>query len=307
MSNALFRNKKGQVVDFFAGIQRAISWVLTSAPKPLLLIFFLLFLIVFSAIFGIILNTTGHFCDTAGNEYKTGAFSIVTNFGLIGSMPSNDELNSEVIDATDLPLMESTVMECTALYRTSSAGNWTYIDENNDEYDLPSGYYFKNDGCIICENPVKALPPGLLGGWKSRINICLDNIIYPKTYDDMGFIAKRSCGETLGRCAIPLGYYFDRNTATFVCDDELCSNEENGTNNLGEIWNLKLKEKGAKIQPPSPYGDRDYRNILRIECDNGNVTPKLRLAGIDIFNYKLWVMLMILSALLWAVFKIKQH
>ena len=297
------KGKKGQLVDVFAGIQRSINWLLTTAPKPLLLILFLLFIVAFGSVFGFLLNTTGNFCDTAGNEYRTGTFSLLTNFQLMGNMPHSDELDSETLDADDYT--SSTITECSFLY---SSTEWKYTELGSKDYEnLTSRYYFQDDGCITCEHQVWAIPQGFLGGYKSREKICLDETVYPNEREERTFFAKQQCGKTLGRCAIPEGYYYESSTDTFVCDDELCRNSNGSTNTIGQLWNLKLKESGAKIVPPSEHGDRDYRNAIRIECDNGDIKPALRVFGIEIFDYKLWVMLIILSALVWVMFKIKRH
>lgn len=303
MSPSLLRNKRGQTVDVFGAIQRAISWLLTTAPKPLLYLLFLLFLVAFSALFGFILNTTGNFCDTAGNEYQTGALQFSTNFQLISNMPSEEELDSETLDAD--AYTKGTIIECSYLYNNET---WVYYTRGNKtEKELPTNYYFKDDGCIICEQSVYAYTTNtLIGGRSTRINICLDQKIYPKSYEQMSFLEKRTCGESLGRCAIPEGYYYDAENDIFVCDSDLCRSEDGETNTVGELWNLKLKEKGATMKTPSVYGDRDYRNAVRIECEEGDLTPKLRFFGINIFDYKLWLLLMVLSALAWAVFKIKK-
>lgn len=296
-------NKKGQVVDFFAGIQRGISWFLQSAPKPLLLLLFLLFLVGFSALFTVFLNSTGNFCDTAGNEYKTGTFEVVNNFQLISTMPKEEDLNSEQLDADEYT--KGTIQECSFLYEQEE---WLYTEKGEKVYkNLTTSYYFQDDGCIECTHSVWAIPQGFLGGYKSRTGICLDQVVYPNDYEQRSFWEKRSCGETLGRCAIPEGYYYDATTDTFICDDELCKNEEGSTNTVGELWNLKLKEKGAKLRPESPYGEKDYRNALAIECDAGDLNPKFRFFGIEIFNYKIWLLLILLSAIVWTAFKIKRH
>jgi len=303
MRPSLSRNKKGQTVDILGGIQRAIGWLFQTAPKPLLYLIFLLFLVVFSSLFSFVLNTTGQFCDTQGNEYSTGGFQILTNFQLISSMPNDDELNSETLDADSYT--KGTVIECSSLY---SDAQWVYYTRaNKTPSNITTGYYFKDDGCIVCEQSVYAYPTGtVLGGRTTRINICLDEQIYPKTREEMSFIEKSFCGDWMGRCAVPEGYYYDSNLDRFVCDDELCMNEEGDTNTVGELWNLKLKERGATLKAPSIYGDKDYRNAVRVECESGSVEPTLRFYGIDVFNYKIWLMLMVLGGLMWAVFKIKK-
>ena len=148
MRPSLSRNKKGQTVDILGGIQRAIGWLFQTAPKPLLYLIFLLFLVVFSSLFSFVLNTTGQFCDTQGNEYSTGGIRVFTNLKLLSSMPNNDELNNEEIDPSSQPAIvyasgcakyfANTLRTLTATVETN---NWTYLDENKNRIQLPEDYY----------------------------------------------------------------------------------------------------------------------------------------------------------------------
>lgn len=299
----LLRNKKGTVIgDLFGGISSSISHFLQSAPKPVLIIIFLAFLLFFSVIFSFFLNITGNFCDTAGNEYKTGTFNLVGNIGLLSSMPSEEELDSSTLEVKE-PLGKSTLLECSLYVYSTATKNWTY-DNNDVLTQIPDGYYFRDDGCILCNEVVRAIPPE---GSLLSTEICFDNFVYPKDYEDMKWIEKRTCGKFLGRCDVPNGYYYDSNNNVFVCNSELCLSEEGVPSTQGDNWNLKLQEQGAKLTPPSTHGDRDYRNALRIECDIGDLNPKLRVFGVNPFDYRLWIFLFILSALIWVVFKIKRR
>lgn len=298
---SLLRNKKGTVIgDFFSGISSSINHFLTSAPKPILIIIFLVFLLFFASIFSFFLNITGHFCDTAGNEYKTGTFNFITNIGLLASMPSPEELDSTTIGAEE-ELFKSTILECGNYYY-----NWEYIDADGTRKNLTERYYFATSGrCVDCNQIVKAIPQE---GRAFGVDICLDRRAYPKSYDELSWWGRRTCGKFLGACDIPEGYYYDGENNRFVCYEELCLNNETGNpSTQGQLWNLKLKERGATITPPSVHGDRDYRNALRIECDAGDLDPKLRIFGINPFDYRLWVFIIILSALVWLLFKIKRR
>jgi len=296
----LLKSKKGTVIgDLFTGISSSISHFLTTAPKPLLIIIFLVFLLFFASIFSFLLNTTGRFCDTAGNEYKTGTFNLITNIGLLSSMPSQEELDSGTLPASE-GLFDSTILECGNYYY-----NWEYIDAAGVRQNLTERYYFATpERCTTCNQIVKAIPQE---GRAFGVDICLDLYVYPKEYEDMSWIAKRTCGKFLGTCDIPEGYYYDGNNNIFACYSDLCLNENGSVTTMGEAWNLQLKEKGAKLIPPSEHGDKDYRNAIRIECDPGELDPKLRVFGINPFDYRLWLFIIILSALVWLLFKIKRR
>ena len=296
MSPSLFRNKKGQTVDVLGGIQRAVSWLLTTAPKPLLYLLFLLFLIVFSALFGFILNSTGNFCDTAGNEYSTGVFSVSTNFQLIRSMPSDDELSSASLDPDD-NVISSTLATCVGFY----GSGWHYKDDNGTEQNLTIGSYYRSSNkCVSCD-----LVKVYSDTQTNFERICTGDA-YPLSPEEMGWWWRSTCGKQVGFCKPPINYYYESSNQQYVCNDDSCIQEEGEITTQGELWNQKLLEEGAKLKADSVYEERDYRNAVAIECEAGDLTPKMRFFGINIFDYKLWLMLMVLSALVWAVFKIKK-
>lgn len=295
MSPSLLRNKKGQTVDILGALQRAVSWLLTTAPKPLLYILFLLFLVVFSALFGFILNTTGNFCDTQGNEYTTGLFSVATNFQLIRGMPDEEDLSTATLDPDD-NLITRTLATCVGFY----GSDWKYKDENGNEQNLTAGSYFRSSTkCVDCE-----LVKVYSDTQTNFERICLGDA-YPLSPDEMTWWRRSTCGKQIGFCKPPINYYYESSANTYVCNDESCVDDGELTTQ-GELWNQRLKEEGAKLKTSSVYGEKDYRNAVAIECESGDLTPKLRLFGINVFDYKIWVFLMILSGLGWILFKIKK-
>lgn len=310
----LLRSKKGTVIgDIFGGISSSISHFLSSAPKPILIIIFLVFLLFFATIFSFFLQITGNFCDTAGNEYRTGTFNLVTNIGLLSSIPSEDELNSEAIPVEGGFIESELWYDCSNEYNEDflyKHSNGTWVQFTGERY-----YYIGTSKCVECLEEARVKPDIEDEGffytvtyspiWNEKV--CLDEKVYPKPYEELSFFGKISCNQEGegNTCSVPQGYYFDGNTNKFLCYEELCMG--NATNTLGKRWNLKLREKGATLQPPSPHGDRDYRNALRIECDKGDLHPKLRVFGVNPFDYRIWLFLIILSALVWVVFKIKRR
>ena len=227
-------------------------------------------------------------------------------------MPSEEEIDNEYISVEGGFFQENFWYDCSNLYYNNSQykndeGEWVNFGE--ERY-----YYIGTDQCVYCEEEVRVRPDlsdegffySITYGTPFKEKICLDSLVYPKEYDDLSWYGKNVCGKVDSVCSIPTGYYFDGNNNIFVCGENECLSE-NGTNTIGQAWNLKLKGQGARLTPPSQHGDRDYRNALRIECDNGDLNPKLRVFGVNPFDYRLWIFLVILSALVWVMFKIKRR
>lgn len=288
----ILKNKKGIVfADVIGAIQRTINWFFTTAPKPLLLLFFLIFIILFASIFGFVLNTTGHFCDTQGNLYKTGFLSIITNVELLTSMPSQKEIQEGVIRPSQTGFFDRTLPQCSP-YLTG----WTYEQDGIIRNLTPAHYFHDTGRCTQCKNITKTIPPE--GGLFSE-EYCSDNILLPKSHEDKSLWGKWFCGAFLGSCTIPEGYRYNRINNTFECTSPLCAATTT------ELWNLKLKETGAKIILQEEIARRDYRNAVSIECEPGRLDPEFKTFGIKIFDYKLWIILLLLTLLVWGVYKIK--
>lgn len=303
-SNSLFRmNKKGQVADILGGFQRVISWFIDVVPRPVKMLIFLLFILALGAVFSFFLNATGNWCDTAGNEYTTGFVSIFTNIDLLTNMPSNDDLDTDELNPNDKPFFDRSVLKC-SFYADTFENYIIKYENGTQKYLNESQYFFHDTGrCTYCEESVTLWVEGQ-GLFKE--DYCIDDILYPKPYDERSWSGKTFCGSFLGSCEVPEGYYYDRTRDLFICDDDLCKTINGTVSTIGEKWNLMLRNKGAKLKAPSPYGDKDYRNAISVECDAGDVNPKWRLFGIEILSYKLWVFLFVLSALVWALFKLKR-
>lgn len=289
-------NKKGQVADFLGGIQRFFSWLISSAPRPLQLMFFLIILLLFGVVIGWFVNLTGNFCDTNGNEYTTGVANVFTNLNLVFKMPSNDELSSTLYEPDEQVL--GIIPKCTKHYSSPF-----YYDENDTKTYLPtgSGDYYDGSFCTECESETIYSNITFDSG-----NYCLGDV-FRVPREDLSLLKKTFCGGVWQTgCEPPEGFFYDQSINSYTCIDDLCLETENETSTIGKRWNLLLKENGAKIKPESPYGEKDYRNAVGLTCDVNDVQPKIKFYGINIFDYRMWVFLFILATLVWLVFKIKK-
>lgn len=292
----IFIGKKGQVTDFLGGLQRGISQFLQTAPKPILYLLFLAILLLIGSLMGFVLNLTGQYCDTAGNEYSVPFLQVSDNFRLLINMPSNDELDTTTIDPNDAGFNYETVVDC-SYYVLDGVIRYS----NGTLVNISDQYLFHDTGrCTNCDEEVVLITNTL-----QNERYCFSDILYPKPYENRSLAGKLFCGNFLGSCTIPEGYYYDRSQNLFICDDPLCL--VNGSeSSVGQRWNLLLRDVGANLREPSVYGDRDYRNAVSVECDAGDVKPHLRFFGIEIFDYKLWIFLFILGVLIWTVINFKR-
>lgn len=293
----LWNNKRGIIgTDLISGIvaaiQRGISWFFTTAPKPLLYLIFLIFLVAFSLLFSYALNFTGNYCDTNGNEYTTGAFRIADNIELLASMPKNSELGQQ-----EIPVDETVALiipKCIAFFNDPYTYEGGWFITNRAYITNGSGYYYDGGFCTDCEkDKIFDNTTGNSGTY------CLGDV-YRLEDNEKSWAQKSLCGTTLGGCEPPANYYYDHNTASYVCVDNSCEGQT-----IGDVWNKKLLSIGAKIQEPDDIPKRSYLKALAIQCDVGDVNPKFKFFGIELFNYKLWVVIMLLSLLIWGVYKIK--
>ena len=281
-------NKKGFVwADLVGAFQRAVSWFLDTVPRPIKLLMFLLFLLGFVSIFGFLLNSSGNFCDTNGNLYETGFFSLGTNLELLSSMPSYEDLNKVELGITE------TTFTIFSKCETFIVDGFYY--ENGEKIYIENGTrnYYDGGYCTDCETRL-IISNLTLASTESCIT---DGYTIP--YEDKNWLKKYACGRQ--GCEPPVNYYYSFEDDSYVCEDnDICGNMT-----IGQNWNDLLKSVGAKITPATTFTDRNYRNAVAVSCDVGDLQPQFKFFGIKVFDYKLWVGIYLLLGLIWIVYKIK--
>ncbi len=297
---SIWKSKKGGIPilsEIVAGVKGLIDWFFTSAPRPLQLLIFLFFILGLFSMVGTFLNVTGHYCDTAGNEYKTGTLDLITNFELLSKIPDAEYLDGNILPADEkvLGVFDKCVEEIYNPYHYENTG---LFDAGDRVYlSTGTGKYYDGGFCSDCET--QTLYDNIT---HSKGTYCVGDVYRSEDRDDFNFVQRGVCGKSggLSACEPPSGYYYDFETANYVCISGDCADDT-----MGARWTQLLHDKGADLVPESPYGERDFRNAVAVECDIGDLDPKIRFFGIDVFDYRIWVFLLLLSALVWAVWKIK--
>jgi len=293
-ATSIWKDKKGVIptTDIFGAIQRFFSNFLTTAPKPLLYLIFLLFLVGIASLFGFFINITGNFCDTAGNEYRTGTFSLITNFELIQNMPDNDQLGQQEIIADERLL--GILPQCTNFFNEPYTYTGGFFSTNKTYIVDGSGYYYDGSYCTDCESD--KIFDNITG---DNGRYCLGDV-YAITYDEKGALQKSLCGTKFGGCEPPTGYFYDQSRNSYVCINDDCEGKT-----IGTIWNEQLLKTGALIVQEEDISRQDYRKVVSLDCEAGDVNPKFQFFGIEILDFRLWIALLLLAAIIWGVYKIK--
>lgn len=248
-------NKKGQA-DFIGNL-------LSTIPKPVLFLFFILLMAGIVALLSPVFNSFGIFCDSDGVVVSVPDANIITNFRLISSLPDADEIGGNSLDPNGL------VTKCTQYHDGKSRfTDWGCSDCTHIE-DLVSNIDTQAD---VCEGDAYRTPNANLS-WIKRKFIC-----------------------PLDSCLIPEGYYYDVDTGFYECIGD-CSSQT-----LAESRDKKLSELGAFPYYSEAVDDNSYSGLLMFGCsDNLKVQPTIK--GVPIFDLKIWAVMILIILLLWGIMK----
>lgn len=293
-----------------------IDFFMSKTPAPIKFVVFLLFLIVFSAFFSVILHFVGIHCDSEGNVQKTPMTSLFTNYNIMTA--GNEEFNSsayfpeEKQAGINLDVIGTTT-KADCLYEVCMAENKTIEDKEflfypNPDcvtepfylFDRGGGDFFgANVGCSACDDYISSATIGVRNIWDSNTyNDYNFNFCYGDAYkiEDYNWWQDLHCRDWWS-CNIPENYYWENETGLFTClNDDVCG--ENVTENTERITNVDfaLLQAGATPFYEGQVSDRSYKKFVGVTCDT-DYNPHLTIAGIKIFDYKIWLMIMVIYVL----------
>lgn len=187
-------NKKGQA-DFIGNF-------ISTIPKPVLYIFFILLLSVIASLLSPLFNGFGIYCNSAGEPVRLENSNLFSNFGLMSSLPDADEIGGLSLNVPT---------------------NWY-----NDCLRFVNGSErFYGAGCVDCDY------------FSDSNHLYCVGDAYILSKDDMSWWNRNTCG--LNTCKIPQGYYFSVTSGKFECLGNDCSSKtlagerDSKLNNLGAV------------------------------------------------------------------------
>jgi hypothetical protein len=248
------------------------------------------------------LHMVGFHCDSKGNVMSTSVINLVDNIQLARIDP-REQFNSSKYT----PYKFAGVSDCTIsiryvddnLYHTCSDGNATGCIYAL----LTTQKAFSDEAVCLNATNCSYITLGNPTGTRSESNFYCFTDAYRKDLQDINWFNRYfSC--TLSDCVPPEHYYWESSDGTFTCANlALCG--ANATKITYTIDN-ELKDRGAVDY----YGDKEdelsYENTVRIKCTERG-QPKIFIFKIDIFDYKIWLLLFVLGMLFYFLSHIKNH
>lgn len=273
------------ISDIIGTIQKIIDWVQRTIPKPVMFLFFLVFLLfIGNTLMPIFFNMMGIFCID-GTKYTNDFYDVPTNIATTFRIMGIDLENG----TTDVEL------NCIGqIYNDTSPGN-------------PNALITYYDGayCTECTKIVGSGDPNYLASgippYNDNNGLCAGDAIHIP--DNEKSTLQRWLCEYIGdesviafACEPPPGFIFDFDNAIYTCVDILI---------CGNFTKQVLVENGliAKGFTRIETFPTDEPSVVGTTCYENK--PKFTVVGIDLFNWNIWLFLLLITILIsvWMKFK----
>jgi hypothetical protein len=288
------------ISEIWDGIRWAIDFFFDKAPRPVqYLVFLLMLLLVGNVIVGG-LQLLGVHCNQKYQPVKTSVFDVTTNVFVfyettLGSMFSEPSVTFEDVHTYSGVVGDTCYF---ALYNDS--GNLTVCDNPTTNASCRYYYNFRpttdsnvDRGCSVCNHTNLGWvdDDSSIFGVAHIGDVCIDDAYPPEPFSmDWLYCA--------ALCDIPENYRFSFDNGTYICTDlDYCG--VNATIESDYAFNTRLKRANAELMYPT-IEEKSYRRFVGITC-NGDFTPRFAVFGIDVFDFKIWVLLTIIGLLVWGL------
>lgn len=283
MLNRLTKNKRGQIPiisDIGNFIGSSIQWLTNSAPKPFLIIFFLLLLAIGGLLLTFTVRMLGYHClapTTPGGvsiPYTVPLINIAANWDLTTNSPTQEELLAPGgIDVSALSACSFTRNPGQATFNNQTFTGWIYEP---------------TPGCAIC--------PSGIGYWVGQGAFLQAEVA---TEACAGDVYRQPTNNISWKCGVftcqpPIGYYWRQSDNKYVCNDAtLCGITSTGA----QAWNQRIIEAGGTPLYPTgnTYGTSSD-DVFSIQCTQ-DLKAQFTIWHVPIFDYRIWLFAIILMLL----------
>jgi hypothetical protein len=287
--------------DVWEAILWSVDFFFHKAPAPLLFLVFILMLILFGTVISFSMHLIGIHCNSKLEPVRVDAYDISANVG-IALMTRDVKLTSQILDPTYLyPDLNNTG---TRFYwyakknTTYSNSFWQecYPDDTGCTYLLPNG------DCYNCTRQyalIEELGNSGFGGQPNKqFNTVCTGDAYPLA--NLSGWTYSNCFGLLGNGKIiPTHYLFNSTDGRYHCvDEDYCG--ANATQKPISAVDNVLAANGAKLMYPAKVSRVKMENAVFIKCSN-NLNPRLTFFGIDLFDYRFWLILGLIGVLFWTL------
>jgi len=289
------------ISEVWDGIRWLIDQFIDKAPRPLKILLFLFFLIAFGNVIIWLFHLGGVHCNTDKEVIKTDTIDIVTNVKVLYSS-SVSTLTGEVVSVEEAHpwtkfIYLGSALESCSYYMKNVSGEFQFCQDFNS---TGCEYYYRDADCHNCTE--------IDVGWVYNSDLLL-NWVYVGTVCDDG--ARYKSKSWFGRniaceplCDIPEHYAWNNQEGYFECaDPDYCG--VNATKEPDYEIDFLLKEAGGRLLYETP-NENDYRRFIQIKCSD-NYNPQLTLYGIPVFDYKIWLIIIVIATMFLFLRNIKRH
>jgi len=280
--------------EIWDGIRWIIDTIMDKVPAPIKFFFFLFFILIFGTLISSFIHLTGIHCNSDSVVMKMSPLSFIENSYMI--FIDINQLNNKT---AYIPDTLSPFDTC--VWDLCNVDNKNYLGSSDTCINETKTYYLQSTldmfMCVVCEKEAIYVE-----NYDRLSNVCIGNVT-KIPYLEMGWWQKSYCDE-IGNCMPPPSFEFDSTTGLFTCSDEsICGDNISGFEPVYEI-DERLDMYGAVPFYPNNIADIDYRRAVSIDCDK-EARPVLKFFKIELFNYKIWLLIMILYILIVVMFKLK--
>lgn len=249
-------------------ITKVFDWFITSAPKPVQILIFILFITGLTFIVPSLLTTVGNQCTTDGDLFVHPVGDLLGNIRTSITAATLDEENG-----TQTP---SNI--CRTGFITP------ILALNQLETDAPIAR------CTNCtfNNLTNVSKKCLNNGYRLDEDNSFDT--------NYNFFTRFTC-LTFPGCAPPQGFFYDNTTQRYVCYKPFC---QNITSEAEERYNRNVRD-GGDFRPKLEGSDKfKILNIIKVRCDEE--TPGLYLfSSLNIFDPQTIILLILAGTILYIV------
>ena len=272
------------VIDFF----------INKIPKPLQIIIFLIFILLFGVVLSYSLHIFGIHCAETNKgikPVKNDFVDIGTNFQILRIVIAGEDLNENfsVSDLLGISGFETT--SCSQYLIQSDEEDEDCFEFCDDSTDSDCEWYYGFADCFNCiETEILYCDYGF------KKDKCQGNVT---NIDWSWYQTWFSCPI---ECKIPQGYYFDTVSGLFICNETYCL--DNSTeSDLGKRLNALLDGVGAELIYVKDIDNIDQ--MVKFSCDS-EFNPTITFYSINIFDYRIWVFMFVIFFMAMFLFKLKK-
>lgn len=281
-----------------------IRWLIDSfldkTPRPIQILIFLLMLVGLVSLIPFFLHLIGFHCNTDAEVIKTTPLSFITNLR-IAYIGADDYINT----SSYIPQPSSIVVSCRkpVCYVNGSYyyESTSYCDGQTIIYPLLTTRATWSQ-CSICDGEVNYTGIRSIGGFVSESFYLCHGDAYHINQSDRNWYQSWVCDEGED-CTVPKYYKYEYDTGTFDCIYlEICG--LNNTQIISEMDSLLDQAEGELFYPD--ISEKDYRKAVSIKCDR-KFEPQITFFGLPIFDYKVWLLLIVIYVMFMFLSNIVKH